>query len=73
MLNSLQPNIQDYKQISLALERGYHLANVEIIHKQIFLFIVLKCAQVREELLKVGVLAQQFPAGFNQPVHLFVA
>ena len=40
---------------------------------RIFLFTVLRCAQVRQELLKAGVFAQQFAAGSDQPVHLFAA
>ena len=36
------------------------------------LFAALTCVQVRHELLKVGIIAQQLATGCDQPVHLFV-
>jgi hypothetical protein len=33
----------------------------------------LTSIQIGHKLLKVGIVAQQFAAGFYQPVHLFIA
>ena len=41
--------------------------------KRLWMFVILMCAQVGEELLKVGIVAKQLSTGCDQSVNLFVA